>query len=130
MNPLKFLSTVYLGDRALKSFLVDGWNARVCLQVDCISRVRGETWNFYNVEDVTDGLLVFTHTTSFRIDPPGAIPDDYIIGWDAAPAAEDASRWCVQFQVGCCSGHQAAVEIVCQQVHIEDPARPGVKITD
>lgn len=130
MNPLEFLHTVYLGDRALKSLLVDGWNARVCLQVDCISRVRGETWNFYSAEDVADGLLVFTDVTSFRIDPPGAIPDAEILWWDAAPTADDSSRWRVQFQVACCTGYKATVEIVCKQVHIEDPARPGAKIVD
>lgn len=52
MKPDDFLNSIYLGDRACKAILLDGWRKEVKIQIDAISRVRGETWDFYSAEDV------------------------------------------------------------------------------
>ncbi len=52
MNIPDFLKTIYLGDRACKSILLDGYENEVKIQIDCISRVRGETWDYYNEENL------------------------------------------------------------------------------
>jgi len=53
MSPAEFLKTIYLGDRACKSILIDGWNKRIELKVDSISRVRSESgnWDIYTQRD-------------------------------------------------------------------------------
>lgn len=65
MTPDEFLRTIYLGDRACKSLVLDGWKNEVKIQIDSISRVRGEAWDFYTEEDVDDGFLVFEGSITF-----------------------------------------------------------------
>lgn len=62
MLATEFLRTIYMGDRAWKSITIDGWNNCVVIKVDEISRVRTESgnWEFYNDENIFDGLLVFS----------------------------------------------------------------------
>ena len=80
MLAAEFLRTIYLDDRACKSITIDGWKHRVVIRVDEISRVRSETgnWEFYNDENIVDGLLVFSDVRSVLFDPAGPIPNDYI----------------------------------------------------
>ena len=76
MDPAEFIRTIYLGDRACKSIIVDGWAEEVRVQVDCISRVRGETWNYYREENLVDGFIVFEGVNRIDWDPGGKIPND------------------------------------------------------
>lgn len=78
MNPKEFVRTIYLGDRACKKIIVDGWNGRFGIQVDCISRLKEGTdiWNYYTDEDVYDGWLVFSELSSLSIEPSGPVPND------------------------------------------------------
>ncbi len=41
MTPSEFLKTVYLGDRACKAVVIDGWRNEIKFNIDCVSRVRG-----------------------------------------------------------------------------------------
>ncbi|MGT2443457.1 DUF6258 family protein [Ensifer adhaerens] len=76
MKPDDFLNSIYLGDLACKAILLDGWRKEVKIQIDAISRVRGETWDFYSAEDVVDGFLVFEGVDHISFDPPGNMPND------------------------------------------------------
>ncbi len=80
MNFESFLSTIYLGDRACKSILIDGWNGRVEVTVDIVSRIRDRSgnWNFYADEDVHNGQIVFAGVEAIIIEPPGRFPNDVI----------------------------------------------------
>lgn len=80
MNPEKLLSTLYLGDRACKKILVDGWNDKFCIQVNLISRVKENTdsWNYYSDEDIENGWIIFTGISCIKIVPAGLIPNDLI----------------------------------------------------
>ncbi|MGE6783708.1 DUF6258 family protein [Ensifer adhaerens] len=78
MKPNEFLTSIYLGDRACKAIVLDGWKDEVKIQIDSISRVRGEHWDYYTDEDVDDGFLVFEGVDHVSFDPPGLIPNDVI----------------------------------------------------
>ena len=80
MNPEKFLSTLYLGDRACKKILIDGWNNRFCIQVNLISKIKENTdsWNYYSDEDIENGWLIFTDISCIKFVPEGVVPNDLI----------------------------------------------------
>ena len=44
-EPLRFLKTIYLGDRGVTGISMDSVRKTVKIHIDCISRVRGENWN-------------------------------------------------------------------------------------
>lgn len=95
MLATEFLRTIYLGDRACKSITIDGWNNRVVIKVDEISRVRSESgnWDFYNDENIVDGSLVFSDVRSVLFDPSGPIPNDYIGSFIAEPLPDGHYRF-------------------------------------
>ncbi|MCE7989394.1 MAG: hypothetical protein DYG89_50220 [Caldilinea sp. CFX5] len=141
MQPENFLRTIYLGDRACKSILIDGWNGRVVIQIDKISRIRSTSgnWEFYVDEDIDDGFLVFSDVKTLRIDPPGLIPNDLINSLDVKPL--DISRSDIEplYYTFVCSidsvdntGNHAEVfvEIVAANIYLEDPKHPGQLIKD
>ena len=141
MDPVRFMKTIYLGDRACKKIILDGWNCQVMLQVDSISRVRDPSglWNYYMAEDIENGLIVFQHVSSFAMEPSGLIPNDFILDFEVNPLSEkDISGnplYLFIFHIG--YGDQktlrtakVTVKIEASEVHLEDPARPGIAITE
>ncbi len=141
-DPTDFLKTVYLGDRACKSILIGAWERRVALQVDRISRIRDPsgTWNFYSEEDITDGLIVFSGVKSLRFDPPGFLPNDYIVSLTVEPVLlptkeqDESPMFVFKISVGSVdsdgNSREVVIEIAAKGVHLEDPARPGVELRD
>src|SRR4051812_42057369 len=90
MDPRKFINTIYLGDRACKNILLDGWTDRVVFEVDLISRIRSESgrWEYYTDEDIPGGLIVFTGVVSTTFEHSGPLPNDQI-EFVAVEAAHD-----------------------------------------
>jgi len=78
MNPIEFCRTIYLGDRWCKQVIFDGVAREIKLQVDLISRVRGNQWNYYADEDIPDGFLVLENVAEFEFKPQGSLPNDWI----------------------------------------------------
>jgi hypothetical protein len=54
MKPEEFVKTIYLGDRACKKIVIDGWDELLKIQVNEISRIRDVSgqWNYYNDENM------------------------------------------------------------------------------
>jgi hypothetical protein len=132
MNIIDFLKTVYLGDRGLKSILIDGWTAEVKIQVTCISRVRSATWNYYVEEDLPDGFLVFEGVTRIVFEPSGVIPNDSINEIRVEPLASSTTKFLVVMSVDSVdpNGDHTEVEI---RIHadsmaLEDCRKPGQRI--
>ncbi|HEY6332895.1 MAG TPA: DUF6258 family protein, partial [Blastocatellia bacterium] len=131
---------IYLGDRGIKSILIDGWNSRVAITVTAISRVRDPSgrWNFYTDEDIEDGVIVFTGVSSFNLNPSGPIPNDFIefVTCEESPQEQCQQPDSYEFRllVGSVDDNakstQVSVVIVAQGLHLEDPKRPNVEIRD
>ncbi len=142
MTPQAFVETIYLGDRACKSLLLDGWKDRVVLEVNLISRVRGASgrWDFYNAEDIENGLIVFENATSISMSPSGWIPNDVLafVSVETLSATDypDSQALQYRFSLRIGSGKPNGdyvlvdVQIVAESIHLEDPRNPGVKITE
>lgn len=141
MNPEEFSRTIYLGDRACKSILIDGWNERVSIQVDEISRIRSVSgnWEFYNDENIVDGFIVFTGVESISFDPPGLIPNDYITSSQVKPIREQKNKhrqraYSFEISIGSVNREtvlgEVSVHIVARGIHLADPNRPNVEINE
>ena len=113
------LKTIYLGDRACKSIKIDGRASTVAVEVDCISRVRGSTWDYYNDENIEGGFLVFEGVASIEFQPPGLIPDDYF-GDFRAEASPVPGRWKVILEVGNRHGGGVEISIDTGGMHLRD----------
>jgi hypothetical protein len=128
----EFLDTIYLGDRACKAITIDGWGRRVLVQVDEISRVRSASglWEYYNDENIVDGLIVFSEVRSIVLDPPGPIPNDFINDFEAEILPDDYYR--ITLWVSSGDEHfkstEVSITIEAKRVHLEDPIAPGVAI--
>ena len=72
-DPLKFLKTIYLGDRGVTGISMDSVRKTVKIHIDCISRVRGENWNYYMDEDLENASIVFTGCKKFFFDTNGIL---------------------------------------------------------
>lgn len=133
MKPDEFLSSVYLGDRACKGIVIDSWRKEVKIHIDAISRVRGETWDFYTAEDVEDGFLVFEGVDRFSFDPPGRIPDDEMgdiefVGYESGRFTVNIDIGSVEQSDGKVKFHNVKLTIRAKAVAIEKPGEEGALI--
>ncbi len=80
MNPIDFLRTIYLGDRWIKKILIDNETKSISFQIDCISRIRSKSgnWEFYNDENIDNGLIVFEKVSYYDLGKTGNFPNDEI----------------------------------------------------
>jgi hypothetical protein len=132
MSPSEFPKTLYLGDRGLKSITLDGKKMRVIAQVDEISRIRSESgrWEYYNDENIIDGLLVFIRVRSVQFSPPGPLPNDYINSLDVEPQPDGYWRFLTSVSAGTDTPRtiEVLIAIEAKGIHLEDPSRLGVPI--
>lgn len=139
MHPELFLKTIYLGDRSCKNLLIDGWNRRVVLQVDLISRIRSDNgnWEFYSDEDIPDGFIVFTGADFIDFNPAGFIPNDLInsIALDNSMKVETIKeKFLFRLSIGSVNqkgeSQEVIIRILADGIHLENPAQQGSRITE
>ncbi len=138
MNSEELIQSIYLGDRGCKAINIDCIKKRVSIQVDCISRLRpgAQNWDYYTDRDIEDGLLVFIDVRSIIFDPPGPIPNDYIMDFTAKPLqlSEDQKLYLFTFAAVAMTksdgSYEVLVKIEASRLHLEDPRFPGVEIID
>jgi hypothetical protein len=132
MTPDQFIKTIYLGDRLCLSINMEGTKKRVLLKVDCISRVRGESWNYYDAEDVHDGFLVFENVASCHLDSKVQLPNDWIEPVSVAKMAGNSTTWEFVFSLGVVDSKGLSTEtlltVVAENISIE--TKDGVRISD
>ena len=125
----EFLKTVYVGDRACKAVLIDGWNAEVKVQVTCISRVRSAAWDYYSAEDLENGFIVLIGVKSVVFEPSGLVPNDLINEIRTEKAESNNDECVVIFSIDSvdCQGSHTEVQmrIVASSMALEAYNKPG-----
>ena len=121
-DPLKFLKTIYLGDRGVTGISMDSVRKTVKIHIDCISRVRGENWNYYTDEDLENASIVFTGCKKFFFDTNSMLPSDFIDIQSVEQTAAD--EYTIVFDVSSYSFDEkrlvpAKLKIIFQSVHLE-----------
>lgn len=138
MNPTELVKTIYLGDRACNAIVLEGTERRVSVRVDEISRLRpgSSSWDYYNEMNIVNGAIVFTDVTSIQFAPAGPLPNDLINEITVVARSSDDGSLAYEFRIAIDSAeaHTNATEvnitIAAGGMHLEDPSRPGVRITD
>ena len=125
MDAVKFINTIYLGDRCITGINIDSEHMSVKIQVDVISRIRSAdgNWNFYTDEDIPNGKIVFNGCKSFFLDSQGIIPSDFIdiseirkVGDEEYKIIFDASQYDFYQK----KNIPITIQIVFSEVYIED----------
>ena len=125
MDAVKFINTIYLGDRCITGINIDSEHMSVKIQVDVISRIRSAdgNWNFYTVEDIPNGKIVFNGCKRFILDSQGIIPNDFIdiseiskVGDEEYKIIFDASQYDFYQK----RNIPITIQIVFSEVYIED----------
>lgn len=137
MDPIELMRSVYLGDRACKSIIMDGWNKRLSFQIDVLSRIRSTSghWNFYSAEDLIDGRLVFSEVAELCGDFRGLLPNDFIDlrVMTAHARTSRALVFACEAVLGvvdeAANTSEVRLQFQAQRLHLEDPSKPGVRIT-
>ena len=121
-EPLKFLQTIYLGDRGITGISMDSVRKTVKIHIDCISRIRGKHWDHYTDEDLENGAIVFSGCKKFFFDTNGMLPSDFIDIESVEQTAAD--EYTIVFDVSSYSFDEkrlvpAKLKIIFQTVHLE-----------
>lgn len=134
MNLEKFLETIYVGDRFVKSIIIDSQRKEIKIQINLISRIRSDDgmWNFYNDENIKDGLIVFTDVETFSFNPQGIIPNDELYDWKIRKMLEDESQYEIELYMGSYNKYgeckEVKLKLKAKGVYLEDPLNPEIKI--
>ena len=99
MNPIDFSQTIYLGDRFCKGIQLNSFDGEVKIKVNSISRVRGDTWNFYIDEDIEDGFIVIAGVSSIAFEPSCYMPNEWI-EIEAIEPLPNGSEYRFTFNIG------------------------------
>lgn len=110
MNPIEFYRTIYLGDRWCKQVIFDGIAGEIKLQIDLISRVRGNQWNYYADEDLPNGFLILENVVKFELVPQGSLPNDWIEFVSVSETGEDGN-YRFEFSLGSFTATAQSTEV-------------------
>ena len=133
MDAVKFINTIYLGDRCITGINIDSEHMSVKIQVDVISRIRSAdgNWNFYTDEDIPNGKIVFNGCKRFVLDSQGIIPSDFIdiseiskVGDEEYKIIFDASQYDFYQK----RNIPITIQIVFSEVYIEDSTGTIIRI--
>ncbi len=134
MNVKKFVSSIYLGDRACKKISIDSWGQELSVEVDTISRIRSEdgNWDFNDDENIENGQLVFGKVKNVFFDENGNIPNDQINSFDVIE--QENGSYCFTLSIDSVSddgsNQETIIKIIAGSIGIRDPLNSEVLIVD
>lgn len=131
MTPAELIASIYLGDRGVRSVLLDGEHRTLAVQIDCISRIRDPAglWNFYSDEDIPNGSLVFTEVSDVRFSPAGPMPNDFIYEVSAQPLEKGYHFHIHAGSVDMEANHvDVHIDVIGSGFHLIDPRHPELAI--
>lgn len=134
MNPKTLIKSIYLGDRACKAFVYDKARRELRIQIDCISPLRPgtKTWDFYAGGDIENGWIVFRGVDDLTIQPPGAVPNDFINGISIENRGDAIDRYRVEISIDSIDGSGNTIEVTIRglvdDAHLEDATGLNVRI--
>jgi hypothetical protein len=133
MDISAFVRSLYVGDRACKAIVFDGWEGAMRVHVNCISRVRSLSgdWEYYTDEDIADGVMVFEGVDWVELENSGRMPNDLINSIEVIATLNESSTVELSIDAVGPDGihHETFLRIRCRSLHLEDPHRPGHKIS-
>lgn len=141
MDAKTFVNSIYLGDRFCKKIVLDGYEGKVKIQVNMISRIRSSSgnWEFYNDENIEDGYIVFSDVESIYFEPQGRIPDGEIEISNVELLKNDgelSQKAKYLFEISSVSydktgnSEDIVIKIVAHEIYIIDPRKPDERITN
>lgn len=123
--------SIYLGDRFCKKIIIDNELDLIKLEINCISRIRSEDgmWNFYNEENIENGFIVFAEVKEFNFIPNGLITNDAIKLKELIKIGDNyISKIIFETYNAEYNCSIVELEIVSEDVFLENPLLPGIKI--
>jgi hypothetical protein len=134
MDIREFLRSIYLGDRACMSLLVDSWNSELKVQVTSISRLTAGKWVAGASEELGNAFLVFEGVTSLAFDPSGYLPNDVISAIEVGDALDDRGRTEVTLYIDSVGEGgdrvEVRVKVVAERAALEPADCPGHRIRE
>lgn len=131
MNVKNFLNTIYLGDRYCESILIDCKNSEVKVQVNCITRIRSEEFNYSNADDLIDGYIVFENISSITFNPPGFIPDGFVNALELKESFTVDGKYSFLLSIDSTTNgynQEILIEIHSKSIALEAFDKPGLRI--
>lgn len=101
-----------------------------------ISRIRDGSgvWNFYNAENIEDGFIVFTGVDSVSFEPNGIIPNDEIEFTNIESIKGTKQKFLFEISIASCNKQgdyrTGSIRIVAEGLHLQDPTKPNIEITE
>ncbi len=132
MDAIDFLKTLYFGDRYCTRIILDGLKDNFELHINCISRVRDISgqWNFYNDENIENGIVVISGVKKIIFDESGLLPNDSIYNIYANKIDDKLYEFTIEANHGDekLISHDLTIKVVGESVYLVDPKDPDKKI--
>ena len=145
MQPQDFIKTIYLGDRGCEAIVIDTVKNEVKIKIDEISRIKKGTkvWGYYNNENIEHGFIVFSGVKFVKLDNAGHLPNGFIVDYKVVGINGDLVV--IEFEIETdyiqkifvnsggfktSEGFNAKLTVSCASMYLEDPKKPGEKITE
>ena len=101
-----------------------------------ISRIRSASgkWEYYNDENIEDGLIVFTGVRSISLEPQGFIPNDEIEFENVESVKGNDEEYLFNLSAESCDQQgkytEVKIKIIATGIQLEDPSSKSIEIIE